>query len=443
MTASELNRKLLFSGYGEVTDYLKNSPLNRYLYKKILGILSASGIEVPVVTLFNEIYYQCARVNYDGTPGADLGNRYLSEEERWVYSSEGALLVFCIVGVLLSVKRNITFHEECFLNGLAPYIRNCAFRGFAEELFRELRTSDLSVPDSFPVMTCPVAEVVSGFTLTKEQYKSFWGYDDPGYVTLREGWHHTWAVVTCDFSHSVIERYVRLYSDQDDQLKLISCIGSALYPKKHQGQLQFLKDLSTRITTGCFDPEGHPSFLPMVPNGTDAEGMDGARPCFLLDDTGGNEGLDLAKRYRQERDELMSQVEEMRKNHAMELARQEALYKSEIKKLQEESDRFIRWPSRKKPDPMSLSSQGADVLVFSIHDVVAHVKERFSRSGAEEVSTMLYRFAVEYGSLSEETFRLIDGIVPAVLKRDAPRQTFDLPNVTQFNNNPGTVVNNS
>jgi hypothetical protein len=56
---------------------------------------------------------------------------------------------------------------------------------------------------------------------------------------------------------------------------------------------------------------------------------------------------------------------------------------------------------------------------------------------------MLYRFAVEYGCLSEETFRQIDSIVPAVLKRDAPRQIFEMPNVQQFNNNPGKVVNNS
>ncbi len=442
MNASELNRKLLFSGYNEVTDFLKNSPLNRYLYKRILGILSSSGIEMPVVTLFNEIYYQCVRVNYDGNPGTDVGKRYLSEEEEWVHSSDGALLLFCIVGVLLSIKRNITFQEECFLNELAPYIRDSAFRGFAEKLFRDLRSSEIGVPDCFPVMTCPVSEVETGFTLTKEQHKSFWGLDDPDYVMLKDVWRHTWAVVTCDFSHSVIEQYVRLYSDQDDQLKLISCIRSSFYPKIHPEQLHFLEDLSRRITTGCFEPEGHISFLPKGSPGVDVEEMDGERSCFPLDAVGGDEDLDLAKRYRLERDELKKQMEEMRKNHAMELARQEARYKSEIKKLQEESNRFIRWPFKKSAGPVFPSGQGADVLVFSINDVAEHVKERFSRSGAEEVCTMLYRFAVEYGSLSEETFRQIDNIVPAILKRDIPRQIFELPNVQQFNNNPGTVVNN-
>ena len=55
---------------------------------------------------------------------------------------------------------------------------------------------------------------------------------------------------------------------------------------------------------------------------------------------------------------------------------------------------------------------------------------------------MLYRFAVEYGNLFEETFRQIDNIVPVILKRDTPRKIFELSNVQQLNNNPGAVVNN-
>jgi hypothetical protein len=80
------------------------------------------------------------------------------------------------------------------------------------------------------------------------------------------------------------------------------------------------------------------------------------------------------------------------------------------------------------------------MLVFSLNDVAAHVKERFSKSAGEEICTMLYRFALEYGNLSEDTFKLIDSIMPAILKRDLPHQTFEFPNVSQFNNNPGTVV---
>lgn len=83
MNAAELNRLLLFHGQNDVTDFLRSSPLNRFLYKKLLGVLSASGIAVPAVKLFNDIYYQCARVNYDGMPGVDVGRRYWSEAAGW------------------------------------------------------------------------------------------------------------------------------------------------------------------------------------------------------------------------------------------------------------------------------------------------------------------------------------------------------------------------
>ncbi len=441
MTAPDLNRKLLFCGHNEVTDFLRNSPLNRFLYKKLLGILSASGIDVPPVTLFNEIYYQCVRVNYDGTPGVDIGRRYWSEEVSWIESSEGAQLVFCVVWAFLSVKRNHTFHEECFLGALAPYLRNSAFGHFAEELARELRLSKISVPDRFPVMTCPVSEVVAGFTLTKEQEKSFWGYMDPGRLALMDGWCSVWTKVTCDFSHSVIEKYVRLYSDQEDQLKLISCMEVPLYPKAHAEYLHYLKDLGQRIATGCFDPEEHPLMQPTASLDTESEENDELWFDLGLDGTEENKNLDLAMRYREERDALRLQLEEMRKSHAMELARLEAEYKVEIEALREDNEKLIRWPLKKKPSLLTQSAQGSNVLVFSINDVAAHVKERFSRSGGEEVCTMLYRFAVEYGNLSEETFKLIDSIMPAIMKRDHPHQTFEFPHVTQFNNNPGTVVN--
>ena len=78
-----------------------------------------------------------------------------------------------------------------------------------------------------------------------------------------------------------------------------------------------------------------------------------------------------------------------------------------------------------------------------LDEVVAHVKERFSRSGGEEISAMLYRLAVEHGNLSEETFRQIDSIIPTIMKRDHPHQTYELPNVSQLINYPGTVVNNA
>ena len=47
----------------------------------------------------------------------------------------------------------------------------------------------------------------------------------------------------------------------------------------------------------------------------------------------------------------------------------------------------------------------------------------------------------ESGESWQAQIRQIDSIVPAILKRNTPHQIFELPNVQQFNNNPGTVVN--
>ena len=80
-------------------------------------------------------------------------------------------------------------------------------------------------------------------------------------------------------------------------------------------------------------------------------------------------------------------------------------------------------------------------LVLSLNEVAIHVKERFSKSGADEVCTMLYHMAIERGILEEDIFKLIDGIVPAVIQRDKPQQTVEIPHAGQVNINPQQVIN--
>ena len=82
-------------------------------------------------------------------------------------------------------------------------------------------------------------------------------------------------------------------------------------------------------------------------------------------------------------------------------------------------------------------------LMFNLDEMADYMKERFSKSGAEEASAMLYHLAVEHGTLAEETFRQIDSIVPAILKRNKMQQIFNLHHVSQFTNNLGSVVNSS
>ena len=443
ISSSRLNRKLLFCGHNDLTQYLKDSPLNRYLYKKILGVLSPSGIEIPVVTLFNEIYYQCVRINYDGTPGVDMERRFFLEEESWLKSPEGAQMVFCVVWSLLTLKQNLTFHEECFLSALAPYLKGSVLRGFAEELSMELRSSDIEVPERYPVMTAPVSEIPFFIRPTGKD-KWFWGYDDPSYINHmrhQDDYHDALAEVTSNFSHSIIEKYVRLYSNPNDQLRFLTCMETALTAKDEDAK-SFLKDLTVKIEAGSFDPSESLSFQTTDMSDMGAVGNDEKTFRFALDHAEGKDDFDLIKRYRQERDTLRSQLEEMQKNHAMEQARLEAKYKAEIHHLRKENSRFIRWP-KKSSDKTKTSGWSSKILMLNIHEVTEHVKERFSKSGGLEVCAMLYHLAGKHGAMSEETINIIDSIVPAIEKRNIAQHIFEMPNVSQFNNNPQTVINNT
>ena len=120
----------------------------------------------------------------------------------------------------------------------------------------------------------------------------------------------------------------------------------------------------------------------------------------------------------------------------MEKARLEAQYKAEIEKVRKERNMLAHAPVVEH-EPEAKPKE----LTLTLTEIADHVKARFSKSGADEICTLLYGKAAEHGYLGEETFKLIDGIVPAILKRDKPQQTIEIPKVQQVNINPQTVNN--
>lgn len=116
MTASELHRKLIYCGYTDLADYLNQSSANRYIYNLLIDLVQKHQVNVPIVTWFNEVYYQCVRVQCDGNPGEEVSKRYLAEEERWLDSREAAELVFCLMWGLVKRKKQLSFNEDCFAN---------------------------------------------------------------------------------------------------------------------------------------------------------------------------------------------------------------------------------------------------------------------------------------------------------------------------------------
>lgn len=446
MNASELSRQLLFYGYDEVTDYLKNSPLNRYLYKMFLNVLPQCDIDVPMVRLFNEIYYQCVRVNYDGNPGVDVEKRYLAEEEHWLQSKRAADLVFAVVWAVLKVKRGKTFHEECFLSQLDPLMGSNELGDVARTIHTELRYVGMDVPNPFPTLTCPL-DGIPKFELVQDRTRSL---DDMIHASVEQNLgleaqyfelqEHTkaWMEVTGNYSHNVIENLVRLYDWVEDQLELIDRIQKTLPREETIKQDKFFKDLIGRIKTGNFEPEDALTGLRIKREYHEPDEQQDLEYNMALYRASCDDELDIVDDLKQERDSLKTQLADLQKSHEMEMARMEAQYKSEIDKIRKERNKLAHEPVVVKTP---IKEAKPKELTLTLSEVAAFVKERFSRAGANEVCTMLYSKASDHGFLGEDTFKVIDGIVPGVIAREKPHQTIEIPQAGQVNINPKEVKN--
>ena len=427
MNASELSRQLLFYGYSEVTDCLNNSPLIRHIYKKFLVLLPENKITTPMVKLFNEIYYQCVHINFDATPGVDVEKRYLNESEHWLESRPAMQVVFCCVYAILKNKK-LNFQEECFLSQLIPYIITCDFCVFAGELSQEIGWIELSSPAQFHTMTCPIAKIPkfeyigarnrSQIDIIYSSIEKKYGLDSQ-YFEKRE---HTeaWAVVTGHYSHSIIEKLVGLYVKPDDQLELIDRIQKTLPCPAEKDIDVFLLELKDRIRRGDFNPEKTSKNQGIV------------KIFGTLNEKEETESIKIKC------ESLEAQIEDLKKSHEMELARKEAQHKAEIDKIKKERNAPAHEPVVKKEPE---ADEKPKELTLTLSEIAAFVKERFSKSGADEICTMLYTKSAEHGFLGEDTFKVIGEIVPAVLKRDTHQTNIDITSAAQVNNNPQKVIN--
>lgn len=462
MNASELHRKLLYCGYGDVTDHLRNSPLNRYLYKKLLVLMPMHDIDVPVVSIFNEVYYQCVRVRFDSKPGVDVGKRYFPEVEATLNSNPNAAqLVFCLVWVLFQLKREITFNEECFIEQLEPYIHNVptsVFREEADSLVAELKAVGAEVPGVFPAMTSPIEDLckryevqpISLFAMKLRNFiqdasaRQYESYAEPD----------AWKEVTDNYSHAVIESFAKLYSRPSDRMVLLdliywSCTGA---PEDVKNRVwPFIIDLQDKIRTEQYG--GDFVTLPPIIIKTD-KGREGyrdnglmlgmAREKFLQENPDSEDSFETAEekaeRLEEECRSLMSEAEKLKASHAKAMEELKDQHSSEIAELKGRLSKF----ERQAPENKSVESTAADpqVLLFTVAEVVEYAKEHFSEPVGKEVSTMLIRLALKHHNYDEDMFLLIDSIEKAIKAQNTLQQKFDFSNVSQLYVNPGNVENN-
>ena len=386
MTASELSRKLLYRGYDDMVDYLRNSPLNRCIYNVLVSHEFLYPAEVSMLTIFNEFYYLCIRINNDSTPGYDLERRYLEEEEKWLGSKESALKVFSIVWGMLRRKYERTFNEDCFVRGFFSLLAQSKYEHLAYVLIKYTSGDRLVLPKKFRKMPCPVKELSA--------------------VTTPED-ANIWYDVTNGYSRSAIEGYLRSYKTKEDQLSLLRLIERISDNESVIVRNPIFSLLRGQIQKG--------SYIQSATEENDADYDEG-----------------MEQTYKEELEELKGKYQRQEQRHKAELAERKWFYENKIVELREKLEEMTL-DLKREDDP--------SVLLFTFSEMVDIVKARFSKNGAEEFSNMLYMLATKHGYLDESISKSIDEIVPAVMRREARNTTVEIQSAHQVNVAPQTVNN--
>lgn len=450
MNASELNRKLLYCGYTDVTDHLKNSPLNRHIYRDFLTLLPEHRVEVLAVKLLNEVFYQMVRIPRDVCPGERVQKRYIDECADWLGSTKAADLVFSMVSTLMYHKKKLLFEEELFLQQLNPLIGNCEFFKYVSELNEMMGQYGYYTPDCQP-MPCPVNEIpMKGVT-------------------------SAWRDITYNYTYKLMRMYVMLYPSVDEQQELMKRIMKSCPLEDYDFHRRDFDKLCEEITNGGAEVKKskevdnhHGREVRVIENedGDTTTCIVADRPihaCMLLSQ---EEEEQLKKYWEQIRkksieeavqmylsdkdskeEEALGRIEEVkRQNGSLDSVPREK-HEREINELksnyQAEIDDLKRQLEQKQLDCQVAQCVDAVSVDFNlpVSEMITVAKERFSKTGADELYGMLCKLAVKHGYMSEPVWQMLDGIVPAILQRDAHHQTINIPTAQQVNINPKEVIN--
>lgn len=415
MTASDLYRKLYYCGYTDIEAYLHDNPVNRYIYKQLIELRQNGTVKTPTLTLFNEVYYQCVKVQTDRLPGEEVQRRYLRDTEDWLGSCNSALLVMSIVWALMKRKFKPSFSDECFVEQMTPVVKNGDYSILAAKLVQFMTSESIYTPYEFKTMPSPVNTLPIGNSYEGDEM---------------------WRTVTEQFTPSVVEGLLTLYTNRSEQGDLLNCIVGGMSYEEKRDNTELVRLLRENIEKGDYLPHGNYFDNQDDDPDTDYDFMFAANLKQTMEEAYD----DRAEQYKQERDTYKYRLEEQKKAHAAEIARLEANYQAEIARLK---TLLEQQPQPVAPAPEAATPNATPTEpAFTLTEMVALVKERFSKPGADEVSAMFYSLAAEHQYLGGDVLKLINGIVPAVLQRDSRNQYFELTNVQQFNNNPGNVNNN-
>ena len=209
-----------------------------------------------------------------------------------------------------------------------------------------------------------------------------------------------WEGVTNNFSQKTIERFIELYETPAEQKALLDVIEKAYKDSGSKDHRVNFLQLASNISAGNYHKAAD-------------------------DEAEYQEGMDLS--YKEQLDNLRKIYEELKRAKENEIRALEYHHQYEVKELRELLENKAlekKWHNDSK------------VLLFTFTEMVEIVKERFSKGAAEEFCNMLYQLALKHGYLDRGITKEIDGIVPAILQRNALHQTLEFHDTNMVNINP-------
>lgn len=244
MKASELHRKLLFKGHTELSPFLDESPVNRFLYQFMREVRSDQDLNISMAAILNEVYFICIRASRENQMDEITVNRYMAEEETWTRSPIATEMIFSMVWMLLSVQKEVPHPLDRLMSIVRFQSTNNAFALLAKfHINKMLKEGHAGYATDFTPQPAPVSELPAE--------------------------HEPWRVVTNDYSQKAILDFLSCYHTKSDQRALLDLIRSSATPEDRTRMDGFYKETFELIDLGEYLPniEEKPDKAVVVDNG--------------------------------------------------------------------------------------------------------------------------------------------------------------------------------
>lgn len=229
MKASELHRKLLFKGHTELSPFLDESPVNRFLYQFMREVRSDQDLNISMAAILNEVYFICIRASRENQMDEITVNRYMAEEETWTRSPIATEMIFSMVWMLLSVQKEVPHPLDRLMSIVRFQSTNNAFALLAKfHINKMLKEGHAGYATDFTPQPAPVSELPAE--------------------------HEPWRVVTNDYSQKAILDFLSCYHTKADQRALLDLIRSSATPEDRTRMDGFYKETFELIDLGEYLP---------------------------------------------------------------------------------------------------------------------------------------------------------------------------------------------